>query len=235
MKLVLFALMFTPLFSKSQEKINGFGLLKVSILTTEKLFEIAKDNNLKTGMVNTSIEEIRWKINTKKYLIELKFNKDNPSQSPIYSYCYNDVRVFKISLLKISNIEFYNMYLSFYRDTLFSIKCDYSKEIEDAIEIKYGVPVKDLKEEEVSCIYKLTGNKTTLKEKTFYKKWDHDDINAYTVVRNYYDTHCQEQFSSYVIIESVTISSFAHSADNKCRDALSDNNKKEKAKVLSDF
>ncbi|MCJ7450038.1 MAG: hypothetical protein MUO72_20385 [Bacteroidales bacterium] len=149
--------------------LNGIGELKLLKTTKSIIVPLEKTMNVKS----LKVKEYEEPYST-QYIVQLiadtteKFLNDTSRLSLTdCSYC-NQASIYKIHGLSISNTLIDEIYLTFYKDTLIQIFCDFriynADIIKDAFEFKYG------KYQESS-----TSN-TLLKELT--RKWQNNKIIA---------------------------------------------------------
>lgn len=105
---ILLSVMFLYLNSFSQEKMEGFGILKIG-MSVSQLFELRSSNKIKEETV------------------AVFFNKDT----------FN-IKEFYIKKIKVSeNVELKDVYLRFYKDSLRYIDCYFTKDLNKAVTLKY--------------------------------------------------------------------------------------------------
>jgi hypothetical protein len=222
--------------SYGQEKIEGIGPFKIGRYTIKELERYADQNNRRIKLSDNYMDEVSVGFgNSDKKIYELVVNKKDLTQSSSKSKLVEGVRVFKIPAIKVSGIEVKKLILSFFKDTLYSLECDYSFDIAQAIETKYGKGVDEVKTKDVSCVYNLTGNQVTLKEEMFFSKWENENIDACVAVGHFYDSNCKEQSKSFVYIQDTQKVEYVNTADEIAKEKLTEAQNIEKKKALSNF
>jgi hypothetical protein len=194
MKTIIAFLLTTVLIkhAECQEIFNGIDVFKINDYSIGHLMNYAKDNKLKIKIIDNRSDETKYK-DIKNSLLELVPNKENKNRSPIYSIDVDGVRVFNIPRIKINNLDVSYITLSFKNNILFDIKCDYTPELGDLIEEKYGKGKMKSEEKEAQCM-------STLKEITFYTSWDSDKITATAIQSKYYNLQCEEKHRAFLTI-----------------------------------
>jgi hypothetical protein len=186
---------FLSLFGFPQNaKIEGIGQFKIDktpITVITKLSEELQITVKATKVYSDIFELDQYHF---PYIMELLPNKDNFLYSLPYSYFCPDVRVFKLSSYNISEFLIKNIYLTFFRDTLISFKCDYNRQLEEALIIKYGEPKQTLDEKEINCTTQNLGLSVTHKESNIKELWDNNNLQAEFYFYKYYDSECNEKF-----------------------------------------
>lgn len=217
-----------------QDKIEGIGKFKLKKTTIAFLDTIVKEKKFDREVIKSYDEY--FKIMYKKdKLAELFPDTVKIYNSPPYTHYCQDTRVFYIPKMIISDIEIKDTYLTFYKDTLVNINTDYSSEIVEAFELKYGKAEIEKKEKEVKCTLKLTGSTISYTETMFYQYWSNDNIKCTAAIGDYRDSKCEKQSLSYISISVEKISEKIRDCDDKEKDRLKSKQNAEKKKQLDDF
>ncbi len=112
------------------------------------------------------------------------------------SYC-PDVSEYYVSNYEVAGIVLKHINLKYYKNKLIELKCDFSKEIEDAMKVKYGAPTITTSNDTSKCVYNLTGVSRDMVAKKFYSKWNNDNITANSYIGEYFDSNCNKKYLSY--------------------------------------
>lgn len=217
-----------------QNKIEGIGKFKLKKTTTALLDTLAKEQDFDRITIK-SFEEyfgLRYKKNK---IAEVFSDTVKSYNSPPYSHLCKNVRVFYLPKIKISDIDISEMYLTFYDDTLIDIHVDYNKDVVEALELKYGAPVLDTKEKEVSCTVNLTGATVKYTETMYYQKWENGNIKCTAAIGDYRDSKCEKQVLAYITISIEKFSEKIRDCDESEKDRIKNKENTEKKKKLDDF
>lgn len=225
---------FISIGSVAQNKIEGIGKFKIQKTTTSSLDSIVKELDYDREKI-TSWDEY-FKISSKENKIaEIFPDTVNKYGSLSYSTYCTTARVFYIPRFKVSGIELKNTYFTFYKDTLIKIKTDYSGDIIDAFETKYGKPVLDKSEKKVECTLTYTGTKVTYKETIYYQYWENENIKCTAAIGEYRSSNCERKILSYISVGIEKLEDVVRECDRKEKDRLNENLNFEKKKKLADF
>ncbi|HWB62186.1 MAG TPA: hypothetical protein VG603_01660 [Chitinophagales bacterium] len=204
----------------AQTTVEGIGKFKIGKVTPAIMKDVAKELGVTISTVN-NYDDYMEKLNTPG-VFELvadtvKLDKNAPSAS----YCPYS-RVFIIGEYTVADIKIVNLRLEFYRDTLYSISCDWSKEIDDAFNTKYGKPAIEKKETKDFCY--VSGEKIDVINTDYYSRWKNGNITATIILGTYHNMECEEKSSSIVTVYNEIISK----TEGKCSDAAEDKYKASK-------
>lgn len=219
--------------SIGQDKIEGIGKFRLKSTTTEYLDTLAEEKSLKRNSVGNLGDF--FNIYKKDELVELIPDTLKDYLSPPHASLCKDVRVFYIPQMTVSTIVLKETFLTFYRDTLVAINTNWTNEIVEALELKYGKGHLDKKEKEVSCTSSLSESSTTYTETMYYQTWQNGDIKCTAALGNYRDSKCEKKTMSYISISVEKVSIMIFDCDRQERSNLNDKKKIEKRKQLEDF
>jgi hypothetical protein len=234
MKLTLALLILLSQNCFSQEKIEGFWKLKLKKTTIAFLDTLAKEREFERVEIHTHADYYNIR-NKQGKLAEVFPDTIDIYNSPSYAHYCKEARVFFISDLKISEIDFKKIYLTFFRDTLIEIQTEFDSKIVEALELKYGEPRFEKKESKANCTLKLTGTQITYTEKMFYKYWENGNIKCTTAIGDYRDSNCEKNFLSYINISIDRFLEKLSECDRKEKDKIQQKKDQEKKKLLDDF
>jgi hypothetical protein len=135
-------------------KIHGIGLFKIgdsedsiiNILKNQMGYAYSSFDKEVPLILYTNAELVnhKWVYPNKKYLIKINYLKKGKVEDEINkTYCSADISTYFLPHFKIDKIEILNLYLVFYENKLVKISCDFSHDLVEAIELKYGKPIQD--------------------------------------------------------------------------------------------
>jgi hypothetical protein len=184
-----------PITVESGLKITGFGKLKLG-MDVKDLEELKEAKAMKT--YNDFISKVykNYSNNTVYEQIADTTKIERGFGSPD-----KKVRIFTVPKINVTDeIVLKFVELKFYDDKLYYIRCDYDKNLIDALTLKYGEPKVETKEEDKEFTYTYTGNKITKKERKFTSNWNTSDVNVIctSLMSNYFNSKGEESFLSYV-------------------------------------
>ena len=220
--------------SFGQNKIEGIGKFKIKKTSVAYLDTLAKEQELDRETISTFDDYFKMRYKTNK-LAEVFPDTVDTYKSPSYAHYCKDARVFYIPKMKISEIELKDTYLTFYKDTLIQINTDYSSEVTEAFELKYGKAEIEKKEKEVKCTLKMTGTDVTYTETMYYQYWENGSIKCIAAIGDYRNSKCEKTTLSYISISTEKVNEKIRDCDTKERDRLDSKKKAEKKKQLDNF
>jgi|GEM_PF-3294250 len=140
---------------------------------------------------------------TTQELLRLKPTDSTEGIGLLETYC-SKVTEFYLSRYEISGIVIKNIRLKYFKNKLVEFKCDYSKDIEDALTVKYSKPHLKVTTEKFSCMHNMTGITTPLEAKTYSQSWNNGPITATSLLWESYDDHCQKSINQlfYYTVEN---------------------------------
>lgn len=213
-------LLITVKLTHAQERFTGIGPYKIGEYSIEQLLTFAKESKLKIKVVSNRTEEAKIKT-TKKYFVELLPNSENRHSSPVNAILCDGIRVFVLSHTEVNGISITNLIFTFKESLLYDFHCDYSSELGNAIETKYGKGENKIEESAVSCG----------KESTIQTIWDNGNVQALVNQRKYYNSFCEAIIRSFFTIYDSNISGEVHKKRIEKEKAFDE----EKKKSLSNF
>lgn len=214
----------------AQEEILGFGVIKIG----KSLSEITKDLNIKKNKIlgDQKCADLTFSdiLNLKKPIL---FRYDTTDKTKYefglqyYITCGNACKLL-IPEYVISDVKITRLELSFYNDTLYSIKFEPSKDFLDLFEIKYGKGKEKVEKKIVKCSSKYAGT-LEFKDQYYTTEWDSKgkrNLSALYILSSYRDDSCKEKFFSTFLINDLDVSSKVR----KCEIEY-DNVRREKVKL----
>jgi hypothetical protein len=223
-------LLFVGLIANAQ--ITGFGKIKLG-MSIGQIDEIKNSKKITDEMVYISKV---WNNHSNTESYELVVDT-----TTLYSQLGSldlRVRTFTVPSIKINeNIEIELVELKFFNDTLYSIHCDYNREVVEALTIKYGEPKTDIKEEEHQFVYTYTGNTVTKTDRKIRSNWDtgNSDISCESLLWKYYSDKGEERFISYIELVNYKIGKDVKLTEDNFRDKIRKRIEEKKKKSVSDF
>lgn len=156
---------------KLKQNIEGVGNFKIDKTTTAVIDSIAKQNNITVKQYDKYLGGIVDLENPEgyvKYIVELKGDSRSMGQE--------NVRIFYLNFINVGGVDIRNIYLEFYKDTLFKFSSEsavHNSELSlsEAFELKYGKPTLDqFKKTPVVCQNGF-GATFNYENWDFYKVW----------------------------------------------------------------
>ncbi|PKO01664.1 MAG: hypothetical protein CVU43_11810 [Chloroflexi bacterium HGW-Chloroflexi-5] len=209
-----------------QCNIEGLGKFKIGKTKISIINDLEKELNTKVVVISDGYK-IFLKKKEPKYIIEDR-------SYGLFSSC-PDVKEYHISVYNIADMQIKELQLGFYKDVLFRIDCNSSKELEEALKIKYGEPELKWDKKSVSCIYKYSGNEVNYNDNTFTLKWQNGNIMATNYLKSWHDDKCKEQFAHKLHIADIHIFSIAFNCEMKVKHQHESDEKQKRIKKLKDF
>lgn len=206
--------------------IKGIGIFQIGETTIKDLEKYADEKNLE---ITTSSTKLQMQSSDKIFLLQP--NLTNLSESPIYlSYCAN-AKVYYISIYDVANISIESIYLTFYNDILISFLSDYSKELIDALTLKYGEPKSDIKE----IPTRLCSNESK-KDLELVGTWNQNNkIKAKYVINKYLNMSCDESYISYFLVGDTVLTEKVSECSKKDKETLQKEINEKAKKSLGDL
>ncbi len=173
---------FLPFMLNAQTKINGIGLFKLGALKSKVLDSLVK-------ITGRSILEVNYQPVSEVFEKKLDgvYKLNHSTNCPLE----DEYQIYSIEILFIQIKE---ITIKFYNDSLYSLECKGSSELDDALDTKYG---KAKIEEDTKIIYcqnNFTGAKIQHQENDFTKTWRKDkQVECWRLLSNYYNDDCKEK------------------------------------------
>jgi hypothetical protein len=215
---------------KKQSNIDGIGYFKIGKTKIDIIKDLESEFGTETEIINDTYGLVQAKKRSNSIFQFIPKKKN--------SYEFNicpDVKEYYIPVYVIADMEITQLNLKFYKDVLYEIKCDSTRELREALALKYGEPEKKIDKKSVSCFYKITGKKVTLEEETFYSSWYNRKIVANDVLTNWYNVKCEKILVNYINIYDTNIKQTVWKCKQDIRKRFDDTNKQERLKKLKDF
>lgn len=238
MKRLLFVFFIVPTTAIAQSKIDGVGPFRIGKSTSSTLDKIASENNITINTRSTSMDRYladgaTYKITKNIFL--LKEPGEDEIQDSYYKHS-KDVKVYMIDYIEISSIPFIKLYLSFYKDTLYSIHTEGSTEIIEAMTTKYGEPKLNIVRKKVKCTSRIAGN-YEVEEITYNSEWTTGlaTIKAKSDVGVFYNSKCQKLQYSYFSIENEAIVKRVNTHEERLIKEKGSATKEQNKKALTNF
>lgn len=211
MKYLIFKLLIiSPLLSFCQNKIDGIGQFRIGKTTTAAIDQMANDKNVKINTASTSMDRYladgeTYKITKNIFVLAAPSGDD--FEDPHFKHS-KDVKVYLIDYMEISGVPFSKLYLSFYKDTLYSIYSEGRSEIREAMTTKYGEPVLKVIKKKIKCTSRLAGT-FEVEQANYDSQWatGFPAIKAILYTGVYYNSKCEKMPYSYFNIKNEALDS----------------------------
>ena len=238
MKHLIIALTFMPIISSAQTKIDGIGQFRIGKTTTDIVTQISDDKHVKIKESHSPMDEYRVDGSLYKKTKNIFIVSDpNPGEIDNPNYFHNpEHKCYFIDYYEVSSVPISKMYLHFFRDTLYSIRCDGGLELDEALTLKYGQPAIETETKKVKCSSRLAGE-FEVEERNHTSKWATgiDSIKAVSYTSMYYNSKCEKSFLSFFYITNEGISARLTSIELDYRANKKSQQSIEKKKALSGF
>lgn len=166
---------------------------------------------------------------------ECIFDSLDVYSSPQGASACKSIRTFFIKKLEISGVSFESLYLVFKDGILREFKSDYSNDIQEALSIKYGPPKIKTSSKPVTCLYKLTGNKSQLEETAVYYEWISNYVQINAGYSKFYNDKCEELHTSWFSVDTKEFYKEKEACESAAERKMEQNKMNEKAKSLKNF
>ncbi|GAA4907012.1 hypothetical protein [Mucilaginibacter defluvii] len=170
--------------SFSQEKFTGIGVFKIGS-DSSVVYNYAEEKCKKVKVISSI------PVFDKKYIAKISKGAADIIVDPC-----PDVSEYRLALYEVAGMKLKNVELTFYKNKLIKFRSDYSTEVVNALDQKYGKSESTIKYDTASCVYQLTGITRKLVAKTYHNNRESDDIHFSAFVGSYYDDKCNEQYYS---------------------------------------
>jgi len=222
-----------PILNFAQSNIEGIGKFKIKKTTIAYLDTICKEQDLDRVIFRNFQDQMKGGRRAK--LAEIIADTLTMYSSPSHARFRKEVKVFYISKMRISTIDITNTYLTFYRDTLVDINTDFTLDISQALELKYGKGEVEQKDKIINCTITFTGQKVEHTETMFYTRWRNGDITCTAAVGDYFDNECKKQSLSYISIITFKAYKKVGDCDEEMKAKIKARKDTNKKKELKDF
>ncbi len=202
--LTIFAFLVLCLVGRAQPKKIGIGSFEINKTTVDIIQKLSEETAVKITQASGAPENYNDLKTTR--ILELLAKPGSYGSIDPYAPEVKQERVFYLDCYFVSSVLLKDLYLKFWNDTLYSIDCQGSGDIEQAMVLKYGNPKEDGETKTVTCRNGL-GIEFTKQEASFYNTWwlVPSKVLASSNQRHYLDDKCKEQFSFTFYISSVVI------------------------------
>lgn len=209
MKKFLLMLFVTPLYCFCQNRLDGIGPFRINSTTTAQFEQFVSNINQEIKVSDNLIDIYKGTSGKTSTILLLVENKQSPARSNPFASKMPDEKVYFINHYEVAGIQIEKIYLRFWKDTLYSFECVSSRDLSEAMELKYGKAKTDIKEKEVSC-RSAVGVEFKEKEITSISTWSNvEDIEAQKMISKYFDSKCRanyiNSFSVYNIPKVVLV------------------------------
>ena len=158
---------------------------------------------------------------------------NSTSPSTIYGKADPRSRVFVIPKVKLTeSIEIKEVFLTFLNDTLVGIKCEYSSDLNSALDLKYGKSELETKKEPHKFTRTYTGEEITLTDETFTNKWGDNKIECTSTLMKYYSGSIEPKYLAYFYLANKNAMENIDKASRECEERARVRKEEEKKKEL---
>jgi hypothetical protein len=184
----------------SKEKVMGVGIFKIDELTVSSLMRELGMNKMDSASVHdiTTISNAHGAIEL--YLGSVKPRVSNSFARELNREVESDLtdgyRVIKLKTYKVKDLEFKDIKLTFYNDTLITFYSKNPIDIEKVLTYKYGDPEVYEQRDTISCIYKLTGIPEENEAFMIMLSWRAEQGQANSFVEKQYNDKCEPEYTS---------------------------------------
>jgi hypothetical protein len=200
--MVLFGLsLVSNSFGQNIKSINGIGIFKLgsNISIIDSFGEIAEisDSYSEASYYEYGIIEYMSDTNS---IEQVRTGSLINSESELDQRC----RIFKINKsVRINDeIKLENLRLIFLCDTLVSIECDYSSELEEALNMKYGKIETKITKTPHKYTRTINGSQITLTDERYEVNRSNSLIECRSVLCSYYSGSIEAKYFSYFILQN---------------------------------
>lgn len=249
MKLSILILLLSPLMSYNQ--IAGVGLFKIDITSRAVIDTIIKQShsirfdtmsyqNIESQTTLDTIfstpDMYDVSMNSKQRIFKVEKDPDIPNRSDTKSFLFSDVNVYFINEILISTIPVYNLYLTFYKDTLIQFQSDLSEDFIEAMDNKFGKATLVSEEKTISCQNGF-GAITYHKEFSSRYTWHlvKKNIRATGWDAEFYNDKCKLVHGQQFTLENISKMNFVLSKESLLNEKSENEKKKQKVKTFKDF
>lgn len=221
----------------AQQKIEGIGKFKIGQTTPAIIKSLAAEFSLDIRETNDVLETMNSDYSdnpTKIIYISKEQNEDKIYQHSRY-VDHPKVKVYYINRITIADMVLTDVYLEFYRDTLYSLECHGFEELDTALQIKYGNPKISSKTKPIQCTNAYRS--VTYEEKTYTKEWTNPSkkIRATSTISIYYNSKCEKQYLSMFLLYKEPIESRIFKETQAIKEKASRDRSVDRQKALTEF
>lgn len=131
-------------------KIEGLGKFKLDITTVNDFKNILKNKKYILKTVRSDDELKKYK-NLNNYIIEILPAAESTPVASAYSTICKNANIFHIPKIKIGDLDFENIYFTFYNQRLSKIVFNNSLSIQAALKYQYGEPYEAKENKKLIC------------------------------------------------------------------------------------
>lgn len=183
-------------------KIKGLGRFQIGITTIDSMYAMESTFDKPIRAISDKYEESIQETYFNSF-VQLVSN-DVLSEKVENAFCSNNITLFKSPMFTISGIEIIDLKLTFYKNVLIKIDCEYSEDLKDGLVLKYGKGQVKSSKSPVKCYYKLTGRT----EGIYYnistqRVWVNGAIKAVLSYQYTYNNECEPEEVSTLMIADI--------------------------------
>lgn len=150
------------------------------------------------------------------------------------NYITGDLSIIFIDCYQISGLKVKKLFLKYWKNKLYSIECDGSSDLTDAVHIKYGKGKSEIKENIITCQNGFGA--TFYKEELIaYERWISGNIEARDYFHKGYNDKCEKEYFTLFTIEDRPTSKLVESKIDAIKSSSEAKEKKSARERLKDF
>ena len=209
----------------SQTKIEGTGIFKID-KTNINVIDSLLNNGSKLKTCSSSFNCQKYN-DSKKTIYEMV---NDSTDINIFMPLLKGHRNFIIKEYIIAGIKIENLELDFYNNTLFKIKTEGNFELQSALNDKYD-EILDVEKKEIICSSVYGEYKR--EESTYTTTYRNDEtIKAIAILRKYYNSKCEENIDSFLIINNIDITKLVKAKEEEIINQIRNKREEKKKKEL---
>jgi hypothetical protein len=224
--------------SAQTPKINGIGKFQIGKTTSSIITDLSNQYGLKINETSdnlATIDEFTY-IDTPTKILFISKEANETKDFPHAKYLpLTQVKVFYLNNIQIAGLIFHNVFLQFYKDTLYHIEADSDDYIDSALELKYGPPKITQKKRIINCSNAYRNFE--YEEFTLYRSWGNPGkhISAISVNSFYYNSKCEKENLHYLDIYDFKIEDKVNTQLNQSEKEKQVQRDKDKKKTITDL
>lgn len=233
----IISVFFTSIAFAQKPKLIGIGKFQIGKTTTSIIGDLAKEYNIPIKETNDDLATIdEFNYNGLSKILYISRDANEGKLMTHFKYVEHPlVKVYYLNNITIADLNFHDVWLKFYKDTLYYINTDRDEYIDSALTLKYGSPKLSKETKQISCsnAYRDFSHK----EWTYYRTWSplNSAICAYTTTGQYYDRDCKQQPIDYLMIYNTRKERLIEDQIAKAAKEAQTERDKERSKALSDL
>jgi hypothetical protein len=141
------------------EKIHGLGLFKIGASEESTIGTLVQTQHYHLDSISTQTQDADFSykhiLATDKFILKVKPPSStlNDVEEPDHSNWANNIKVFRIFKYSVDSLILQNIYVTFYNNKLVDLTCEWSVELHNALESKFGKPDEEVRDLQQTPIY----------------------------------------------------------------------------------